>query len=244
MTNSNDLTGKVVLVSGASRGIGYATAKEIARRGAHVIAVARTIGGLEELDDEIQREGGATTLVPLDLTDGAGIDRLGKAIFDRWGQLDGLIVNAAMLGPISPLSHISPKDFAKVLDINVTAPFRLVRSLDVLLKASDGGRVVFVSSNSATSAKPYWGLYAASKAALNALAKSYAGELANTNVKVNVFYPGAVRTGMRAKAVPGEDPATLQTPADIAPKLADLISPTLSQNGQIFDVQTGEFCEI
>lgn len=241
MTQTNDLEGKVILVTGASRGIGYATAKEAAKRGARVIIVARTLGGLEELDDEIQSHGCETTIVPLDLNDGEGVDRLGKAIFDRWGRLDGLIVNAAMLGPISPLSHVSPKDFTKVMDLNVTAPFRLVRSLDVLLKASDAGRVAFVSSSSAESAKPYWGLYAASKAALNAMAKSYAGELVNTDVKVNVFYPGAVRTGMRAKAVPGEDPATLMTPTQVAPSLVDLVSPDLAEHGQIYDVRTGEF---
>lgn len=241
MDNNNDLEGKVILVTGTSRGIGYAAAKEAARRGARIISVARTLGGLEELDDEIQSHGCETTIVPLDLTDGEGIDRLGKAIFDRWGKLDGMIVNAGMLGPISPLSHIAPKDFAKVMDINVTAPYRLVRSMDMLLKSSDAGRVVFVSSSSAESAKPYWSLYAASKAALNAMAKSYAGELIQTNVKVNVLYPGAVRTAMRASAVPGEDPATLPSPADIAPKLVDLLSPSLSENGQIYDMRTGEF---
>jgi NAD(P)-dependent dehydrogenase (short-subunit alcohol dehydrogenase family) len=182
-----------------------------------------------------------TTIVPLDLTDGEGIDRLGKAIFDRWGKLDGMIINAGMLGPISPLSHIAPKDFAKVMDINVTAPYRLVRSMDMLLKSADAGRVVFVSSSSAESARPYWGLYAASKAALNAMAKSYAGELIQTKLKANVFYPGAVRTAMRASAVPGEDPATLPSPAEIAPKLVNLLSPSLSENGQIFDMETGEF---
>ncbi len=243
MNNKNDLEGKIILVTGASRGIGYAAAKEAARRGAHIIAVARTVGGLEELDDEIKAIGSETTIVPLDLNDGDGVDRLGKAIFDRWGKLDGLIINAAMLGPISPLSHIAPKDFTKVMETNVTAAFRLIRSLDFLLKASDGGRVGFVSSSSAESAKPYWGLYAASKAALNALAKSYAGELANTKVKVNVFYPGAVRTGMRAKAVPGEDPSTLMTPDEIAPRLVDLVSPDLSKTGHMFDVRTGNFKE-
>ena len=237
----NDLEGKVILVTGTSRGIGYAAAKEAARRGARVISVARTLGGLEELDDEIQSHNCETTIVPLDLTDGEGIDRLGKAIFDRWGKLDGMIVNAGILGPISPLSHISPEDFAKVLDINVTAPYRLVRSMDVLLKASNAGRVVFVSSSSAESAKPYWGLYAASKAALNAMAKSYAGELKQTNVNVNVFYPGAVRTAMRAKAIPGEDPTTVPSPDEIAPKLIDLVSPQMQKSGQIFNAENGEF---
>ncbi len=241
MNTNNDLEGKIILVTGASRGIGYAAAKEAAQRGAHIIAVSRTVGGLEELDDDIKAIGSQTTIVPLDLNDGDGVDRMGKAIFDRWGKLDGLIINAAMLGPISPVSHIGPKDFSKVMETNVTSAFRLIRSLDVLLKASDAGRVAFVSSSSAESAKPYWGLYAASKAALNALAKSYAGELANTKVKVNVFYPGAVRTGMRAKAVPGEDPSTLMTPADVAPKLVDLVSPDFTRSGQIFDIRTGEF---
>lgn len=241
MTTSIELEGKVVLVTGASRGIGYAASKEAAKRGAHVIAVARTVGGLEELDDEIQAAGGSATLVPLDLTDGEAIDRLGKSIFDRWGRLDGLIINAAMLGPISPLPHISSDDFAKVMDINVTASFRLVRSLDLLLRQSEAGRIVFMSSNAADSCKAYWGLYAASKAALNAMAKSYAHELEQTRVGVNVFYPGAVRTAMRAKAVPGEDPETLQTPADIAPLLVDLIVPGCAHRSQIYDVRTGEY---
>jgi len=244
MTKDKDLKDKVILVTGASRGIGYAAALEAAARGAHIVAVARTTGGLEELDDEIVALGGSTTLVPFDLKDGEGIDLLGKAIFDRWGKLDGMIVNAALLGVISPLPHIAPDEFAKVMEINVIAPFRLVRSMDVLLRASDAGRVVFVSSSSANSARPYWGLYAASKAALNAMAKSYGGELAQTNVKVNVFYPGAVRTSMRAKAVPGEDPMTLPAPSEIVPKLVDLVSPNLAESGQIFDIRTDKFTPI
>ena len=244
MTKASDLKDKVVLITGASRGIGYAAAKEAAARGAHVIAVARTVGGLEELDDEIQELEGSATLVPLDLADGEAIDRLGHAIFERWGRLDGMIVNAARLGVISPLPHIAPDEFAKVMEINVTAPFRLVRSMDVLLRTADEGRVVFVSSGAASSARPYWGLYAASKAALNTMAKSYGGELAQTKVKVNVFYPGAVRTAMRAKAVPGEDPKTLPAPEEIAPELVDLVSPDLKEAGQIYDVRTREFREI
>lgn len=236
MTDNKELTGRIVLVTGASRGIGYAAAKEAARRGAHVIAVARTVGGLEDLDDEVQAMGGETTLVPLDLSDGEGIDRLGKAIFDRWGKLDGLIGNAALLGAMTPVPHLDPEDFSKVFDLNVTANFRLIRSLDLLLRQSDAGRVVFVSSSSAESGRPFWGLYASTKAALNALVKSYAGELAKSNMKANVFYPGAVRTRMRAQAVPGEDPKTLPTPEEIAPVLVDLISPALSETGKIFDV--------
>jgi NAD(P)-dependent dehydrogenase (short-subunit alcohol dehydrogenase family) len=239
-----DLAGKVVLVTGASRGIGYQAALEAARRGAHVVAVARTVGGLEELDDEIQDLGSSTTLVPLDLRDGDAIDRLGAAIFERWGALDGLIANAGQLGVLSPLPHVKPEDFEKVMAVNVTANYRLLRSTDLLLRQADAGRVVFVSSSSARSARPFWGLYAASKAAVDAMAKSYAGEVAQSNVKVNVFYPGAVRTAMRAKAMPGENPDTLPTPADIAPKLVDLISPALSESGKLFDVTTGEFSEL
>ncbi len=235
------LAGKVVLVTGASRGIGYAAAREAARRGAHVVAIARTVGGLEELDDEIQDLGSSATLVPLDLKDGDAIDRLGAAIFERWGALDGLIANAAILGTLSPLPHIAPEEFDKVMAINVTANYRLLRSMDLLLRQADAGRVAFVSSTAARSARPYWGLYAASKAAVNAMAKAYAGEMEQTNVRSNVFYPGAIRTAMRAKAMPGEDPDTLPKPSDIAPKLVDLLLPGLTQNGQIFDVETGAF---
>ena len=244
MAVSNDLAGKVILVTGASRGIGYASAIEAAKRGAHVVAVARTVGGLEELDDEIQDLGSSTTLVPLDLRDGDAIDRLGAAIFERWGALDGLVANAGQLGVLSPLPHVSPEDFDKVIAVNVTANYRLLRSCDLLLRQADAGRAVFVSSSSARSARPYWGLYAASKAAVDAMVKSYAGEVEQTKVRVNVFYPGAVRTAMRAKAMPGEDPATLPTPADIAPKLIDLLSPALKENGKLFDMRTGAFEEI
>jgi NAD(P)-dependent dehydrogenase (short-subunit alcohol dehydrogenase family) len=235
----NDLAGKVVLVSGASRGIGYAAAREAARRGAHVIAIARTTGGLEELDDEVKRAGSSATLVPLDLRDGDAIDRLGLAIFERWGKLDGLIANAGVLGVLSPLTHIAPAEFEKTFAINVTANFRLLRSLDLLLQQSDAGRAVFVSSSSARSSRPYWGLYAASKAALDAMVKSYAGEMATTKVRANIFYPGAVRTAMRALAMPGEDPDTLPRPVVIAPKLVDMVTPDFNVTGQLFDMQTG-----
>lgn len=244
MTDNTELTGKVVLVTGASRGIGYAAALEAARRGAHVIAVARTVGGLEELDDAIQDVGGSSTLVPFDLRDGDAIDRLGAAIFERWGHLDGLVANAGILGTLSPVPHLKPDEFDKVMALNVTANYRLLRSLDLLLRQATAGRAVFVSSSSARSARPFWGLYAASKAALDALVKSYAGELANTEVKTNVFYPGAVRTAMRAKAMPGEDPETLPQPAAIAPNLIDLLSPSVTENGRVFNMQTGVFEDI
>jgi NAD(P)-dependent dehydrogenase (short-subunit alcohol dehydrogenase family) len=239
-----DLAGKVILVTGASRGIGYASAIEAARRGAHVVAVARTVGGLEELDDEIQDLGSSTTLVPLDLRDGDAIDRLGAAIFERWGALDGLIANAGQLGVLSPLPHVKPEDFEKVMAVNVTANYRLLRATDLLLRQSTAGRVVFVSSSAARSARPFWGLYAASKAAVDAMAKSYAGEVTQTKVKVNVFYPGAVRTAMRAKAMPGENPDTLPKPSDIAPKLVDLVSPSVKESGKVFNTETGAFEDI
>lgn len=244
MTENTELTGKVVLVTGASRGIGYAAALEAAKRGAHVIAVARTVGGLEELDDAIQEVGGSSTLVPFDLRDGDAIDRLGAAIFERWGHLDGLIANAGMLGTLSPVAHLKPDEFEKVMALNVTSNFRLLRSLDLLLRQATAGRAVFVSSSAARSARPFWGLYAASKAALDAMVKSYAGELSNTEVKTNIFYPGAVRTAMRAKAMPGEDPETLPQPADIAPKLIDLLSDRVTENGRVFNVATDMFEDI
>lgn len=240
MTDLQDLAGRVVLVTGASRGIGYAAAKNAAARGAHIIAVARTVGGLEELDDDIQDMGSSTTLVPLDLADGDAIDRLGAAIFERWGQLDGLIGNAGVLGVLSPLPHIEPKEWNKAFTVNVTANYRLLRSCDLLLRQSDAGRAVFVSSGAALSARPYWGLYAATKAALDAMVKSYAGEMAITGVKANVFYPGQVRTAMRAKAMPGEDPATLPMPDEIAPRLVDLVSPSYDKTGMRVDVLKGE----
>lgn len=235
MPQSTELKDRVVVVTGASRGIGYFAALEAARRGAHVIAIARTVGGLEELDDAIQEVGSSTTLVPMDLSDGEGIDRLGAAIFDRWGKLDGLIGNAGQLGVLSPLPHIAPKEFEKVMTANVTANFRLLRSFDVLLRQSDAGRAVFVSSNAAKSSKPFWGLYAASKAALDAMVKSYANEMANTDVKANIYYPGSVRTAMRAKAMPGEDPDTLPSPSEIAPRLVDMIAPQYAENAMLYD---------
>jgi NAD(P)-dependent dehydrogenase (short-subunit alcohol dehydrogenase family) len=244
MNAGKDLHGKVVLVTGASRGIGYAASIEAARRGAHVIAVARTIGGLEELDDEIQDLGSATTLVPLDLTDGDAIDRLGAAIFERWGALDGLVANAGMLGTLTPVPHISPDEFEKVMLVNVTANFRLLRSMDLLLRQASAGRAVFVSSGAAKNCRPYWGMYSASKAALDALVKTYAAEMDKTSVRTNIFYPGAVRTAMRAKAMPGEDPDTLPQPALIAPKLIDLVSPSFKQNGKLVDFGRGTVADL
>ena len=235
----SDLTGRIVLVTGASRGIGYQAALEAARRGAHIVAVARTVGGLEDLDDEIKKAGGEATLVPLDVRDGDGIDRLGKAIFDRWGKLDGLIGNAGVLGTITPLSHLDVKDFDQAFAVNVAANYRLIRSLDALLRQSDAGRAVFVSSSSSHSARPFWGLYAATKVALETMVKSYASELNITPVKANVFWPGAVRTAMRAKAMPGENPDTLPHPREIVGKLVDMVSPAWTETRMIYDYESG-----
>lgn len=233
----SDLDGKVVLVTGASRGIGYQAALEAARRGAHVIALARTVGGLEDLDDEIKALGSEATLVPLDIRDGDGLDRLGRAIYERWGRLDGLVANAGQLGVITPVAHLEVKDFDQAFAVNVTANYRLIRSLDVLLRQAEAGRAVFVSSSSSHSARPFWGAYAASKAALEALVKSYAGELSVSRVKANVFWPGAVRTAMRAKAFPGEDPDTLPKPAEIAPALIDMIEPGFTETRMLYDFE-------
>jgi NAD(P)-dependent dehydrogenase (short-subunit alcohol dehydrogenase family) len=234
------LKDRIAVVTGASRGIGYATALELAKAGAHVIAVARTVGGLEELDDAIKAAGGAATLVPVDLRDYPAIDRLGAAIHERWGKLDILIGNAGMLGPLSPLGHVDPKAFDEVMAVNVTANWRLIRSLDPLLQASDAGRAVFVSSGAAHKTMAYWGPYSISKAAVQALAMTYAAETKTTKVRVNLVNPGPLRTRMRAEAMPGEDPATLRTPEDLAPAIVRLALPGATEHGRIFDFPMGK----
>ncbi|MBE7185424.1 MAG: SDR family NAD(P)-dependent oxidoreductase [Methylobacterium mesophilicum] len=232
-----DLSGRVVLVSGASRGIGYHLAKQSAAAGAHVIAVARTVGGLEELDDEIKAAGGEATLVPLDLTDMKGIDRLGGAIHERWGKLDVLFANAGILGVISPIGHVEAKVFEKVMEVNVTGTWRLIRSVDPLLRLSDAGRAIIMSSGAAHSAKAFWGPYAASKAAVEALARSWADETKNSPLRVNSVNPGATRTAMRAQAMPGEDPATLPHPSEIAARILPLASPGETRTGMIYEAK-------
>lgn len=230
-----DLTNRIALVTGASRGIGYQIAKQMAAAGAHVIAVARTVGGLEDLDDEIKAAGkGSATLVPLDLSDMAGIDRLGSSINDRWGKLDILVANAAMLGVISPVGHIEAKTFEKVMNINVVSQWRLIRSVDPLLRKSDAGRAIVLSSNAAHAARAYWGLYSASKAAVETLTRSWAAEVEQLPMRVNAADPGATRTAMRAQAMPGEDPKTLPAPATIAGRIIQMADSGLSYNGMIY----------
>jgi NAD(P)-dependent dehydrogenase (short-subunit alcohol dehydrogenase family) len=237
---------RIALVTGASRGIGRALALGLAREGAHVVALARTQGALEELDDEIQAFGGEATLVPCDLLDFDAIDRLGAALFERYGRLDALVGAAGVLGPLSPLAHVAPKDFVDTLAVNATANWRLIRSLDPLLRASAAGRALFITSGAARRKpmKPYWGPYAISKAALEALARTYAAETANvSDVKVMLANPGPLRTAMRAKAMPGEDPATLKTPAEFAPKALPLLSPQWTQTGMLYDFPTDQILE-
>src|ERR1700742_562773 len=216
------LEGRIALVTGASRGIGRASAIALAQAGAHVILVARTVGGLEETDDEIQKIGGTATLVPMNLRDFDAIDRLGASIYERWGRLDAFLGNAGVLGQLTPLTHMDPKTFQEVVEVNVTANWRLIRSLDPLLRQSDAGRVLFVTSGAARKHTPFWGAYAVSKAALESLALTYAAECAATSVKVNLLSPGPLRTRMRAKAMPGEDPQSLEPPEAVAPLIAEL----------------------
>src|SRR6266699_5321770 len=229
------LADRIALVTGASRGIGYATALALASAGAHIVALARTVGGLEELDDAIKALGGSATLVPLDLKDYQGIDRLGLALHERFGRLDVLIGNAGILGPLSPLDHVETRAWEEVMAVNVTANWRLIRAMDRLLKLSDAGRVVFVSSGIAAMAMAYWGPYAVSKAALEALARTYAAETASTQVRVNLFNPGATRTRMRATAMPGEDPMALKTAEPVAEKIVELCLPDIQETGKLYD---------
>jgi NAD(P)-dependent dehydrogenase (short-subunit alcohol dehydrogenase family) len=232
------LSSRIALVTGASRGIGYATARALAKAGAHVVAVARTQAGLEELDDEIRNDGGSATLVPLNLTDSDGIARLGAALHERHGKLDILVGNAGIAGPSSPLGHIELKPWNEVMAINVTANFQLIRCMDPLLKASDAGRAVFVTSAAASLAPAYLGPYAASKAALETLARSWAQETAATSIRVNLFNPGPSRTRMRAIVFPGEDPETLEPPDQAAALIVPMCAPDWVETGKLYDYKT------
>lgn len=240
---SIDLKGKIALVTGASRGIGYFTALALAKAGAHVIACARTVGGLEELDDEIQAAGGSATLVPFDITDMQAIDRLGASIFERWGKLDILVANAGILGVISPVGHIEAKVFDKVMLTNVTATWRLIRSVEPLLLKSDAGRALLLSSSVATDARAFWGAYATSKAAVEMLGRTWAAETGHTNLRVINVNPGATRTAMRAQAIPGEDPATVPHPSEVAEKLLPLCTESMTESGRLFIVRQNKFVD-
>ena len=230
---ANRLEGRVALVTGASRGIGRAVALRFATEGAHVILVARTLGALEDLDDEIRAMGRATTLVPTDLTDYAKIDQMGAAVFERFGRLDVLVGNAATLGILGPVGHVDPETWAQVMDVNVTVNWRLIRSFDPLLKTSESGRAIFVTSGAARGATPYWAPYSVSKAALEMMVLTYAAEVAKTPLKGNLIDPGIVATGMRAQAFPGEDASKLKSPEDIIEMFLQLAEPACRHHGEI-----------
>ena len=228
------LDDRVALITGASRGIGAAVAKRYAAEGAQTVLVARTVGGLEEVDDEIRAAGGKpATLVPMDLADFDRIDQMGQAIFDRFGRLDVLVGNAGLLGTLSPMPHIEPETWDSVMKVNVTANYRLIRSFDPLLRASVAGRVIFVSSGAAHGARAYWGVYAVSKAALEMIVLTYADEVKRTDLRVNLINPGPVRTAMRAHAYPGEDPMILPAPADIMQPFVELAEAGCTRHGEV-----------
>ena len=227
------LNGRLALVTGASRGIGAAVAKRLAAEGAHVIALARTQGGLDELDDTIRAAGGEATLVPLDLRQFDRLDHIGLALHERFGKLDILVGAAGVLGTLSPMGHFEPKTWQEVFDVNVTANYRLIRSLDPLLRQSAAGRAIFVTCAAARDRAPYWGAYAASKAALEALVKIYAGEVAKTALKVNLVDPGIVRTKLRLQAFPAENTAKLKAPEDVTEMFVELAAADCARHGEL-----------
>jgi NAD(P)-dependent dehydrogenase (short-subunit alcohol dehydrogenase family) len=237
------LADRIALVTGASRGIGYALALALARAGAHVVAVARTVGGLEELDDGVRAAGSSATLVPLDMRDYDGLYRLAAVLHERHQRLDVLIGNAALAGQRSPLGHVIPPAWDEVMAINLTANWHLIRAMDPLLRRSAAGRAVFMTSGAATHARAYSGPYSVSKAALNVLARTYAAETTSTPVRVNLFNPGPTRTRMRAQVMPGEDPMTLPTPEQVAEKILDLCLPSFAETGRLYDFPAGKLLD-
>lgn len=227
------LDGRLALVTGASRGIGAAVAKRLAAEGAHVILVARTQGGLEELDDAVRQAGGKATLAPIDLRDFDKIDQMGAALHQRFKKLDVLAACAGVLGTLSPTGHFDPKLWQEVMEVNLTANYRLIRSLDPLLRQSQSGRAIFVTCAAARDFAPYWGAYAASKAALEAMVKIYAGEVAATGIKVNLVDPGPVRTLLRATAFPHEDRGKLRKPDEVTEVFVKLAAADCPHHGEI-----------
>lgn len=235
------LDGRVALITGASRGIGRAAALALAGAGSHIVALARSRGGLESLDDEIRnlhaggdsrKNAGGATLVPLDLGDSEGIDRLARTILERWDRLDVLVANAGRLGVLAPLPHVPAEEWTRTIEINLTANWHLIRAFDPLLRRSDAGRAIFVTSGAALKCKSYWGVYSVSKAALDAMVKTWVAETLELSLRVNSISPGPVRTDMRARAMPGEDPACLPSPEDIAPLFLTLSAPSCTLHGE------------
>ncbi|WP_039759852.1 SDR family NAD(P)-dependent oxidoreductase [Bartonella queenslandensis] len=237
------LHGRVALVTGASRGIGYYLALELAARGAHIIALARTVSGLTELDNKIREKGAHATLVPLDLHHMENIDILAISIAKRWKKLDIIVANAGILGTLSPIAHIENTIFEDVFQINLISQWRLIKAVEPLLRESDAGRAILLSSSVAHVARPFWGAYAASKAALEMIARCWAEELKQTSIKINCVNPGATRTAMRAEAMPGEDPQTLPSPQEVAKKIIHLLSPDLKETGKLFNVRKNRFVD-
>lgn len=230
------LKDRIALITGASRGIGRAVALRFAEEGAKLVLVARTGGALEELDDEIrEKTGQSATLVPMDMRDFDSIDKMGGAIYERFGKLDILVGNAGVLGALSPMGHIKAKDWAQVMDVNLTANWRLLRSCDPLLRKSDAGRCVFVTSTVGANPRAYWSSYAVSKAALEMMTKIYALEIAETSIRANLINPGGTRTAMRALAMPGEDPKTLKTPEQVTDVFVTLSEAACTFNGVTLD---------
>jgi NAD(P)-dependent dehydrogenase (short-subunit alcohol dehydrogenase family) len=232
---SQSLRGRIALITGASRGIGRAAALAFARAGAHIVALARRVEDLEALDDAIRGVSGEATLVPADLRDFDALDRLGAALFEQWKRLDILVLNAGVLGPVMPLAQVSPKAWAEVLDVNLTANWRLLRSMDPLLRRAQAGRVIAITSGAARRPRAYLGGYAVTKAALDMLIQTYAQECAGGAIKANLVNPGPMRTDMRARLMPGEDPMTLPAPEEIAPLLLALADAALTLTGEVIE---------
>lgn len=237
MSSTVDLSGKTALITGASQGIGAAIAKAYAKAGAHVILIARSTKKLEAIDDEIRTLGGQATLMPLNLLRLDELDTLGPTIHERFGGLDIFVGNAGLLGSLTPITHVDAKEWSQVLDVNLNANFRLIRTLAPLLQKSDAGRAIFVTTGgSVTNGRAYWGSYGVSKAAMETLVRVYADETRQTNLRINMINPGVVRTDMRAAAAPGEDPMTLPTADEIMPRFLELASADCTAHGQIFEI--------
>lgn len=238
MTNqTQDLAGKLVLVTGASRGIGRAVAIAAAGAGAELLITGRTVGALEEVDDYLRNTGGKATIVEMDMEDTTAIPRLAAAIKERWGRLDGLVANAGMLPALTPVTHLQPDVWDKCLAVNLSGQWHLIRALDPLLQAAPAGRAILVSSGAAVGSRPFWGPYAAAKAGLEALGRSWAGESEQTNLRINILNPGGVATTMRASAFPGEDQSTLPQPEDVAPAFIHLLSPHCKHHGALLSAR-------
>ena len=238
MTTTSRLAGRVALITGASRGIGAAVARRFAAEGAEVVLTARTIGGLEEVDDAIRAAGGKpATLIPLDLMKLDEIDRLGPAIHQRFGRLDILVGNAGTLGALTPVAYSDPKILQQVMTVNVMANYRLIRTVDPLLRQSDAGRAIFVTDSVIAEVAPFWGLYAASKIALETMVRAYAAEVTRPELRVNLIAPGVVSTALRHTAFPGEDRSALPSPDSVTDLFVDLADPACARHGEIVHIQ-------